>query len=120
MSSININKSHIEHSEPQFGMAKKTLSIYILGFILCLILTFIPFYIVEQHLFAVSTRLIVLVICAIAQLFVQVICFLRMNTKTEAAVNNTMSFMFTIIIAGVLIGGSLWIMLNMNYNMMGH
>ena len=63
------------------------------------------------------TFLIILGI-AVAQVIVQVICFLRLNAQTEQGKMNLMSFIFTIIILGVVVLGSLWIMVNLGYNMM--
>ena len=38
--------------------------------------------------------------------------------QTEQGKLNVMSFMFTIVVLAVIIGGSLWIMFHLNYNMM--
>ncbi len=57
-----------------------------------------------------------IIILAISQLLVQSYCFLRLNTRSENTWN-TMPFLFTIFIIAVLVGGSVWIMYNLNYNM---
>jgi cytochrome o ubiquinol oxidase operon protein cyoD len=55
-------------------------------------------------------------ILAIMQLLVQCICFLRLNTSKTGRWN-VLPFLFTIFIIAIFIGGSLWIMVNLNYNM---
>jgi cytochrome o ubiquinol oxidase operon protein cyoD len=55
---------------------------------------------------------------AIAQFLVQVIFFLRLTTKSPQGKINIMAFIFTGVILTSIICGSLWIMWNLNYNMM--
>lgn len=109
------------HSESNtiatFGMGKKTLKSYITGLGLSLVLTLMSFGIVMHRLFSVKWTFIALATLAILQLLAQVVFFLRMNTNPEGRWNS-MPFIFTLIIIAILAGGSLWIMYNMNYNMM--
>lgn len=100
-----------------YGMGKKTLKSYMIGLILSLIFTFLSFGIVAHRPFSVSGIFIALTVLAIAQLIAQVVFFLRMNASPEGRWN-LMPFLFTILIVAVLVGGSLWIMYNLNYNMM--
>mgnify|MGYP001239504528 FL=1 len=101
-----------------YGMAKKTFKTYIIGFMLCIVLTLIPFYSIILKLGDKKTLLWVIVLSAIAQFFVQVICFLRMNYQNEEAKTNVLSFIFSGVVLLVIIGGSLWIMTSLNYFMM--
>jgi cytochrome o ubiquinol oxidase operon protein cyoD len=55
---------------------------------------------------------------ACIQFLVQVFCFLRLNTQTEQGKINVMSILFTILILGAVVLGSLWIMWDLNYNLM--
>lgn len=98
-------------------MGKKTLKSYMIGLFLSLVFTFCSFGIVAHHPFSTSIIFIVLAVLAIAQLIAQVIFFLRMNAS-EDGLWNLMPFLFTILIVSVIVGGSLWIMFNLNYNMM--
>jgi cytochrome o ubiquinol oxidase operon protein cyoD len=104
--------------DQSYGMGKKTLTSYLLGFFLCLILTVIPFYAVMHGQWTRSLTIGIIISTAIAQLFVQLRCFLRMNTKTNDAMTNTLSFLMVIIVLFILVGGSLWIMYHLDYNMM--
>ena len=83
-----------------------------------MILTLIPFGAVMYHWFSHNVTFALLVIAAILQFLVQVICFLRLNTQSEQGWTNVLSFVFAIIVLLVVVGGSLWIMSNLNYNMM--
>ena len=100
------------------GMGKKTLPIYTFGIILCVILTLIPFYMVEHETISRAVRLSVLFTSAIIQFFVQVVCFLRLSFRTEQGQLNVFSFVFSIFVLAVIVGGSMWIMWHLNQNMM--
>lgn len=101
----------------KYGAKAKTLKSYLTGLFLSLIFTFAAFTLVGKHLMGVEGLYITLTALAVAQLFAQVICFLRLNMSDEGQWN-TMPFIFTFVIVGVLVGGSLWIMYNLNINMM--
>lgn len=109
---------NVGHSNESYGVGKKTLSVYFSGFVLCVILTLIPFFSVMYHVATKPVLLIILLVSAIAQFFVQVLCFLRLNNQTEQGRMNVMSFIFTGIVLLVVIGGSVWIMFSLNYFMM--
>jgi cytochrome o ubiquinol oxidase operon protein cyoD len=101
----------------KYGAKAKTLKSYLIGLFLSLIFTFTAFALVGKRLMGVEGLYITLTALAVAQLLAQVICFLRLNVSQEGRWN-TMPFIFTFIIVGVLVGGSLWIMYNLNINMM--
>lgn len=107
----------IQH-EPDYGTGKKSLSVYLTGVILCVILTLVAFMAVMRPDLPDGPTFVIIFSAAILQLFVQVFCFLRLNGKTEQGRVNLISFMFSILILLVVIIGSLWIMYNLNYNMM--
>jgi cytochrome o ubiquinol oxidase operon protein cyoD len=100
----------------EYGGSQKTLKAYVVGFVLCVILTFVAFGLVEKRILANDMLYLSLAGLAIVQLFVQAICFLRLNASPEGRWN-LLPFLFTILIMGILVAGSLWIMYNLNYNM---
>lgn len=104
-------------SQPNYGTSPKNLMTYVVGFLLCIILTLIPFSAVASHGLSHPAIYVILLVSAVLQLLVQVICFLRLNT-TKEGLENTLSFLFVIIVVFILIGGSMWIMWHLNYNMM--
>ena len=110
--------SENNHLEADFGTGKKTLRVYVSGFFLCVILTLIPFMAVIKHVASNKVLLAIVLLSAIAQFFVQVVCFLRLNNQTEQGRTNVLSFIFTGIVLLVIIGGSVWIMTSLNYFMM--
>ena len=103
--------------EPDYGTGTKKLSMYLIGFSLCVILTLIPFTVVLYNGFLRWQNLLILFLAAILQFIVQVIFFLRLNTKTEQSRINVMAFIFSILILFVIVAGSLWIMWSLHYNM---
>ena len=101
-----------------YGTGEKSLVIYTLGLIACIGLSIIPYWAVKQGTISRTGILEVVFISAVVQFLVQVICFLRLNARTDQSKMNLMSFIFTLVILFILVGGSLWIMINLNYNMM--
>lgn len=101
----------------EFGGRHKTLQSYVLGFMLCIILTLMAFGLVELRIFSNHSLYVVLTLLAVIQLLVQSLCFLRLNSSKEGR-SNLFPFLFTLLIITILVGGSLWIMYNLNYNMM--
>ncbi|PIZ04457.1 MAG: cytochrome o ubiquinol oxidase subunit IV [Gammaproteobacteria bacterium CG_4_10_14_0_8_um_filter_38_16] len=101
----------------KYGAKAKTLKSYLLGLFLSLLFTFSAFALVGMHLLSETALYIAITILAVLQLFAQVICFLRLNVSRDGQWN-TMPFIFTFVIVSVLVGGSLWIMYNLNVNMM--
>ena len=108
-----------DHAETKlkYGAKVKTLQSYLTGLFLSLMFTLIAFGLVGMHLLSTEGLYIALTILAVMQLFAQVICFLRLNVSREGQWN-TMPFIFTFVIVAVLVGGSMWIMYNLNVNMM--
>ena len=100
----------------QGGTSPKTLTAYVTGLVLCVILSIVAFLLVGKHLLSGSDLYIALSVLALIQLFVQVICFLRLNASAEGQWN-LMPFLFTLIVVMILVAGSLWIMYNLNYYM---
>lgn len=96
---------------------QKTLAAYVVGFILCTVLTLIAFGLVQTKMLSTTNLYISLAALAIIQLFVQSVCFLRLNASSEGRWN-LLPFLFALLIIAILVGGSLWIMYNLNYNMM--
>ncbi len=102
---------------PDYGIGKKKLGIYIIGVVLCILLTLIPFFTIMAQKFSVNITFAIIFIAAFFQFITQVFCFLRLNLKTKASQLNMMSFIIAIGMLMVIILGSLWIMWNLNYNM---
>lgn len=101
------------------GAGHGTLTSYIIGFILSILLTIIPYMLVINHVISTDAIIIAVVVLGIVQLLVQLIFFLHLNTSNDGR-STLLSFAFTFLILAILVAGSLWIMWNLNYNMMDH
>ena len=101
----------------QADSSKKTLGSYVTGLILSLLLTLAAFGLIEKRVLSDTHLYIALAALAITQLFVQSLCFLRLNASAEGRWN-LMPFIFSILIIAILVSGTLWIMYNCNYYMM--
>lgn len=91
---------------------------YMTGFILSVILTTIPFWLVMAGVFQnpAVTAILVMLLAAV-QIVVHMIYFLHMNTKSEGGWT-MMALIFTIVIVAIALSGSFWVMHHLNTNMM--
>jgi len=96
--------------------APKTITPYVVGFILSLFFTLVAYTCVVEHVYTGSILIWVIVFLAIAQFYTQVICFLHLGRGKSAALK-LWSFAATLLIIAIFVGGSLWIMSNLNYHM---
>ena len=90
---------------------------YTTGFVLAVILTVIPFWLVMGNVLDPSMTRIVIVGFAAVQLVVHMIYFLHLNAKSESGWN-MMALILTVILLVIVLGGSIWVMYHMNANMM--
>jgi len=91
---------------------------YVTGFVLAVILTAIPFWLVMGKVFASSTvTTFVILGFAAVQIFVHMVFFLHMTSKAEGGWT-WMSLIFTLVLVVITLAGSLWVMYHMNTNMM--
>ena len=90
---------------------------YTIGFVLSLVLTFIPYLTVTQGNFSKWLTGFILATCAVLQVFVQLVFFLHLGQEKRPRWK-TMSLGFAVMVLLILVFGSLWIMNNLNYNMM--
>lgn len=97
--------------------ARKLMKSYVIGFVLLLIYVLASYAMVTQHWLTGHALYEGLVVSLLLQMLVQVICYLRLNSKTEDDKWNMITFVFTLIIIAIVVVGSLWIMYNLNYYM---
>ncbi len=95
-----------------------TLRDYANGFVLSVVLTAIPFWLVMSGVVGSSlvTGLVVLGFAAV-QIVVHMVYFLHMNTKAEGGWS-MLALIFTAVLVLILLAGSLWVMYHLNANMM--
>ncbi|MFZ4285335.1 cytochrome o ubiquinol oxidase subunit IV [Variovorax sp. HJSM1_2] len=107
---------HDDHHDG--GESHSTFKGYAIGFVLSIILTAIPFWLVMNNVLGSSgrTALVVLAFAAV-QIVVHMIYFLHMNTKSEGGWN-MLALIFTVVLVVITMAGSLWVMFHLNTNMM--
>lgn len=92
---------------------------YSLGFALSVLLTVAAYVSAVNHSLPGNTLIAVIIGLAIAQLMVQLIFFLHLGSETKPRLRLTI-FLFMLVVLAIVVGGSLWIMHNLDYNMMPH
>ena len=109
---------HDHHEDEHDGASHSTLGGYATGFVLEVILTAIPFWLVMGKVFQNSstTALVVLGFAAV-QIVVHMVYFLHMNTKSEGGWT-MLALVFTLMLVVITLSGSLWVMFHLNTNMM--
>lgn len=91
---------------------------YFRGFVLSVVLTTIPFWLVMTRPIA-NTDVIggVILLFAAVQVVVHMVYFLHMNAKSEGGWN-ALALIFTAVLVVIVLSGSLWVMHHLNSNMM--
>ena len=98
--------------------AHATFRSYMTGFVLSVILTAIPFWLVMGDVLddTLKTGIIIMALAAV-QIVVHMIYFLHMNTKSEGGWT-FMALAFTLTLVVITLVGSIWVMYHMDQNMM--
>lgn len=91
---------------------------YLTGFLLSVVLTAIPFWLVMGDVLA-NPRYTAFIILgfAVVQIVVHMIFFLHMSPKAEEGWT-LLSTVFTIILVVITLAGSFWVIFHLNQNMM--
>lgn len=107
-------------------MSKKELTIqqehpgnlktYVTGFVLSIVLTLVPYFLVSNHILKGDLLVTVIIAFAFVQLIVQLVYFLHMREEAKPRLNLMIFISFLSIILIVVIA-SIWIMQHLNYNM---
>jgi cytochrome o ubiquinol oxidase operon protein cyoD len=86
--------------------------------VLSVVLTVIPFWLVMSGVLGDKlVTALVIAAFAVVQVFVHMVFFLHMNTKSQGGWN-FLALVFTLIVVGIVLSGSLWVMYHLNHNMM--
>jgi cytochrome o ubiquinol oxidase subunit IV len=92
------------------------LLVYIVGLFLAALITAVAFFLVGTDLVWRPSIPVALLVLAVAQMGVHLVFFLHITTGPDNS-NNVLALAFGVLIVGLIIVGSLWIMANMNQNM---
>lgn len=100
------------------GAAHGSFKGYMIGFLLSVVLTAIPFWLVMAKVIPnpQATTWIILGF-AVVQILVHMAYFLHLNTSSEGGWN-MLALIFTMVLVVIALAGSIWVMYHMNANMM--
>jgi cytochrome o ubiquinol oxidase operon protein cyoD len=91
---------------------------YVTGFLLSVVLTAIPFWLVMNDVLGNATLTAITIMAfAVVQIIVHMVFFLHVNGRSEGGWN-LMGLIFTIVVVVIVLAGSLWVMYHLNANMM--
>jgi cytochrome o ubiquinol oxidase subunit IV len=90
---------------------------YVVGFLLAAVLTAIPFWLVMNHAISGLQAAFVIMGLAAVQVVVHMVYFLHMNSRSEGGWN-LIALLFTLVVVGIVITGSLWVMHHLDVDMM--
>lgn len=109
----------IEHApgdEEEVSVKVRVLG-YLIGLALAIVLTATSFFIAGTDLVWQPSIPVAIIVLAIAQMGVHLVFFLHITTGPDNT-NNVLALAFGLLIIFLVIGGSLWIMANLNHNML--
>ncbi|MEV8519645.1 cytochrome o ubiquinol oxidase subunit IV [Dyella marensis] len=107
---------HDEHHDD--GIGHVSLKGYMIGFVLAVLLTAVPFALVMSGgLKDSGTTALVILGFAAVQIVVHMVYFLHMNAKSEGGWN-MLALIFTAVLVLITLSGSIWVMYHLNHNMM--
>jgi cytochrome o ubiquinol oxidase operon protein cyoD len=102
--------------EEEASIASRLLG-YVVGLGLAILLTATSFFVAGTDLVWQPSIPVAIIVLAIAQMGVHLVFFLHITTGADNT-NNILALAFGLLIVFLVIGGSLWIMANLNHNMM--
>lgn len=108
--------SSIKHETTTEKREHATTRSYIIGFILSLVFTLIPYYLVSEHVVSGNVLLATILGFGLIQMIIQLVFFLHLGREKKPH----WQLWFLIATVGaifVVVGGSIWIMHHLHYNM---
>jgi cytochrome o ubiquinol oxidase subunit IV len=97
-------------------MEHASLRNYLIGFVLAVVLTAVPFWLVATHALPPQRTLQVIGIAAVLQVLVHLRFFLHINFTTTPK-ENVLALAFTCVLIFIMVGGSFWIMFDLHQRM---
>ena len=91
--------------------------VYTIGFLLAVLLTATSFWVANTSLLWPPGVRLGLAVLAIAQMGIHLVFFLHITTGSDNT-NNVLALAFGMLIVFLVVAGSLWIMANLNENLM--
>lgn len=89
---------------------------YLIGFVLAVMLTAIPFALVATHALSRTQTILVIAAAAVLQILVHLRFFLHLSFSRSAR-ENLFAVAFTAVLIFLMVGGSIWVMLDLHMRM---
>ena len=99
------------------GAGHGSMRSYVIGFVLSVVLTAAAFGLVMQQALGPTETIIAIAVLAFIQILVHLVFFLHMNTSSSQRWN-LLSLASAVLVAVILIGGTLWVLHNVGAHMM--
>lgn len=109
-----MSKTNTSHQDVHHHGSVRT---YVIGFVWSVILTLTAYFMVVSERFSYTTVITAISILAVAQLLVQLVFFLHLGKESRPRWN-AIVFSFMLLVIGIVVIGSIWVMNNLHYNMM--
>lgn len=106
--------THAHHDDIGYHATVKG---YVIGFLLSVVLTAIPFWLVMANVLPKQATTFIIVGFAAVQMVVHMVYFLHLNAKVEGGWS-LLALVFTAALVVIMLAGSIWVMYHMNTNMM--
>ncbi|HEY2810592.1 MAG TPA: cytochrome o ubiquinol oxidase subunit IV [Rhabdochlamydiaceae bacterium] len=88
-----------------------------IAFVLSLLLAAAMYRFVTKHHLEGLSLTLTLFVLGLVQALIQLVFFLHLGVESKPHWNS-ITFLFTVLVVIIIVGGSLWIMNNLNYNLM--
>jgi cytochrome o ubiquinol oxidase operon protein cyoD len=90
---------------------------YALGLALAVLLTFAAFWVAKTDFIYAPGVPVALATLAVAQMGIHLVFFLHLTTAPDNT-NNVLALAFGLLVVGLVVFGSVWIMAHLNHNLM--
>ncbi|MDR3568279.1 MAG: cytochrome o ubiquinol oxidase subunit IV [Syntrophobacteraceae bacterium] len=107
----------MNRSLTQFGAGRPTVKSYAAGFLLALLLTGASFALVMNRALSRPVTIVAIFGAAFVQSLVHIHYFLHLDMSSSSRWN-VLALIFTVLIMAIFIGGTIWIMYDLNGRMM--
>lgn len=118
---MDADRHVLEHEEDDKGGASDEslarLGTYVIGLALATLLTVASFWVARTDLIYGPGIPVALATLAVAQMGIHLVFFLHLTTAPDNT-NNILALAFGLLIVGLVVFGSVWIMAHLNHNMM--
>lgn len=106
-----------EPEEAGPGVLADEVRSYLIGLALSVLLTAAAFWALHTHLIYGPGIMMAIVVLAVAQMGIHLVFFLHLTTAPDN-LNNALALAFGVLIVGLIVFGSVWVMDHLNHNMM--